>query len=161
MLFLVGTILSSRLGWAAGEELLKGFWEFTREMLLVLPFVFILIGLMDVWIPKKRVEDALGEGSGIRGILLVILLAFFNAGPLYAAFPLALILRQKGCSLRNIFIFLGAFSALKIPMLSFEMGFMGVKFSLLRLLFTLPVFVGIAILLEALLGRDYEMKLQN
>ncbi len=161
MLFLVGTIVSSCLGWSPGEELLKGFWEFTREMLLVLPFVFILIGLMDVWIPKKRVEDALGEGSGIRGIFLVIVLAFFNAGPLYAAFPLALILKQKGCSLRNIFVFLGAFSALKIPMLSFEMGFMGVKFSLLRLLFTLPVFVGIGILLEALLGRDYEMKLQN
>lgn len=138
LLFSAGGIFSSSLGWQPGKEILSGFWDFAREMLLVLPLVFILIGLMDVWVPRKKVEETLGEGSGLKGIFLVILLAFFNAGPLYAAFPIALVLRKKGCSLRNIFVFLGAFSAVKIPMLSFEIGFMGLKFSLLRLLFTLP-----------------------
>jgi len=127
---------------------------------LVFPLVFVLIGLVDVWVPRKRVEQALGEGSGLRGVFLVILLAFFNAGPLYAAFPVALMLRKKGCSLRNIFVFLGAFSAMKIPMISFEIGFMGLKFSLLRLAFTLPLFVGIGFLLETILGRNYEMRLE-
>lgn len=127
---------------------------------MVFPLVFVLIGLVDVWVPRKRVEQALGEGSGLRGVFLVILLAFFNAGPLYAAFPVALMLRKKGCSLRNIFVFLGAFSAMKIPMISFEIGFMGLKFSLLRLAFTLPLFVGIGFLLETILGRNYEMRLE-
>jgi uncharacterized membrane protein YraQ (UPF0718 family) len=93
-------------------------------------------------------------------MLLVILIAFFNAGPLYAAFPGATLLRKKGCSLRNIFVFLGAFSALKVPMISFEIGFMGLKFSLVRLAFTLPVFIAIGILIEKILGRGYEMKLE-
>lgn len=161
LLFLAGGIFSWGLGWRPGKEILDGFWAFAKEMLLVLPLVFILIGLVDVWVPRKQVEEALGEGSGLKGIFLVILIAFFNAGPLYAAFPVATMLRKKGCSLRNIFVFLGAFSAMKVPMLSFEIGFMGFKFSLLRLVFTLPVFVGIGILMETLLGREYEMRLEN
>ncbi len=153
LLFLGGGVVSLLLNWRPGEEILSGFWEFAREMLLILPLVFILIGLVDVWVPRRRMEQMLGDQSGARGLFLVILLAFFNAGPLYAAFPVAVMLRQKGCSLRNIFVFLGAFSAMKIPMVSFEIGFMGLKFSMLRLAFTLPVFIGIGVLMEKILGR--------
>ena len=160
LLFLVGGVLSLLFAWRPGEEILSGFAEFAGEMILVLPLVFILIGLMDVWVPRRRVEEMLGDESGSRGMLLVILLAFFNAGPLYAAFPIATILRKKGCSLRNIFVFLGAFSAMKIPMVSFEIGFMGLKFSLLRLAFTLPVFIAIGILMEKILGNGYDMRME-
>lgn len=139
--------------------MLLEFSRFAGEIIFVFPLVFILIGLLDVWVPRRRVEEMLGEQSGLRGIVLVILLAFFNVGPLYAAFPLAVILRKKGCSLRNIFVFLGAFSAMKIPMVSFEIGFMGLKFSMLRLAFTLPIFLGVGILMESLLGKDYEMRI--
>jgi len=34
---------------------------------------------------------------------------------------------------------------------------MRVKFSLLRLVFRLPVFIGIGIMMEKILGKDYEM----
>ena len=47
---------------------------------------------------------------------------------------------------------------MKIPMVSFEIGFMGLKFSLLRLAFTLPVFILIGILMEKILGSGYEMR---
>jgi len=40
------------------------------------------------------------------------------------------------------------FSAAKIPMQIFDIGFMGLKFSVLRLILTIPVFVLMAILLE-------------
>lgn len=99
----------------------------------------------------------LGEGSGSKGAMWVIILAMLFAGPLYAAFPVALMLRKKGCSIRNVFIYLGAFSAMKIPMVSFEIGFLGLKFSLLRLAFTLPVFIIIGILMENIMGAGYEM----
>lgn len=160
-LFLAGGCVSWLFGWEPGKGILSGFGRFAGEMILVLPLVFILIGLVDVWVPRKRVEEMLGDESGLRGMLLVILLAFFNAGPLYAAFPIAVMLRRKGCSLRNIFVFLGAFSAMKIPMVSFEIGFMGLHFSLLRLAFTLPVFIAVGILMEKLLGRGYEIRLPS
>lgn len=153
--------MSWLLSWEPGKEILDGFGRFAGEMILVLPLVFILIGLVDVWVPRRRVEEMLGDESGLRGMFLVILLAFFNAGPLYAAFPIATILRKKGCSLRNIFVFLGAFAAMKIPMVSFEIGFMGLKFSMLRLAFTLPVFIAVGILMERLLGKGYEMRISD
>jgi hypothetical protein len=54
----------------------------------------------------------------------VILLAMLQAGPLYGAFPVAYLLWKKGASIKNIFIYLGAFSTLKILMLTFEIGFL-------------------------------------
>jgi uncharacterized membrane protein YraQ (UPF0718 family) len=88
----------------------------------------------------------------------VILLATLQAGPLYGAFPVAHLLWKKGISIRNVFIYLGAFSTLKIPMLTFEMTFLGVRFSLLRTLITIPVFIAIGIIMERYLkNRNFEI----
>jgi uncharacterized membrane protein YraQ (UPF0718 family) len=57
-------------------------------------------------------------------------------------------LYKKGASIRNIFIYLGAFSSLKIPMLGIEIGYLGIEFSLARTLISLPLFIGIGYLME-------------
>ena len=44
-----------------------------KEMLSVLPPIFILLGLMDVWVPRETMVRFMGEGSGLKGVLL----AFF------------------------------------------------------------------------------------
>ncbi len=126
----------------------EDFWPFLREMIVVVPLMFILVGLFDVWVPKEKIEKHIGEDSGLKGILLVIALAFVQMGPLYAAYPVAYSLRKKGCSLRNVFIYIGSFSSLKLPMMTFEVGFLGLKFSLLRTVLTIPVFILIAIVME-------------
>ena len=109
--------------------------------MMFLPLMFILIGLFDVWAPKEKIERHIGTDSGVQGAVWMILLAMLQAGPLYGAFPVAYMLYKKGASIRNIFIYLGAFSTLKIPMLSFEIGFLGLKFSILRTVLTIPVFI--------------------
>ena len=140
---LVSWIKPITMGMAIG----KNFWSFFLEMILFLPMMFILIGLFDVWIPREKMTRHVGQGSGIKGIIWVILLATLQAGPLYGAFPVAALLWKKVCSVRNVFIYLGAFCTLKIPMLAFEIGFLGLKFSLLRAAFSLPVFIAIGYLL--------------
>jgi uncharacterized membrane protein YraQ (UPF0718 family) len=117
------------------------FWGFIKEMLFALPVMFILVGLFDVWVSKEKVQKHIGETSGVKGIMLIMLLAFMQAGPLYAAFPVAYILWKKGTSAQNIFIYLSASSIVKIPMLAFEIGFLGIQFSLLRILISIPVFI--------------------
>jgi uncharacterized membrane protein YraQ (UPF0718 family) len=131
----------------AGMQVGRNFRLFFLEMAAILPLMFILIGLFDVWVPREKIMRHLGPEAGALGILWVILLAMLQAGPLYAAFPVAAMLWKKGCSVRNIFVYLGAFTTLKIPMLAFEVGFLGWKFSLLRALFSLPIFIGIGYLL--------------
>jgi hypothetical protein len=71
-----------------------------------------------------------------------------QAGPLYGAFPVAYVLYKKGASARNIFIYLGVFSSMKIPMLGIEIGYLGLKFSLVRTLISLPLFIGIGYFME-------------
>lgn len=154
ILFAVLIGVSWLFDFAVGQEISKNFWDFFVEMILFLPLMFILIGLFDVWIPRDRVVRLVGEESGFKGLLLVILLAMLQAGPLYGAFPFAYILWKKGCSVRNVFVYIGAYSTIKIPMLTFEIGFLGLKFSLVRTLVTLPVFILIGYLMEWIVGRN-------
>jgi len=131
--------------------------EFTIEMASFLPAMFLLVGLFDVWVPRATIERHLGRGSGAAGVFWVVLLATLQAGPLYAAFPVAVALWRKGCTPANVFIYLGAFSALKVPMLTFEVGFLGWGFSLARTALSLPVFVVLGYLLERLLPAGLEL----
>ncbi len=78
------------------------------EMLSVIPPIFILLGLLDVWIPRERIIRHLGEESGIKGIVLSFLLGAAAAGPLYGAFPIAAVFMKKGVKFSNVLIFIGA-----------------------------------------------------
>jgi uncharacterized membrane protein YraQ (UPF0718 family) len=153
--FIIGSLF---LNYEPGVKIYSNFSQFFLEMITFLPLMFLLVGLFDVWVPKEKIEKHIGHESGLIGSLWVILLATLQAGPLYGAFPIAYILSKKGAGVRNIFIYLGAFSALKIPMLTFEIGFLGLKFTLLRTLFSLPVFIIIGIIMEKIVGRDFKVK---
>jgi uncharacterized membrane protein YraQ (UPF0718 family) len=113
------------------------------EMLSVLPPIFILLGLLDVWIKKETMIRYMGDNSGIIGVLLAFLLGSVAAGPLYAAFPVAGVLLKKGSKLSNVFIMLGAWSTTKIPLILFEASSLGLKFMLIRLVMD---FIGVAVI---------------
>ena len=130
-------------------------YGFLIEMALVLPAMFLLVGLFEVWVPRHVVERHTGVDAGAAAIAWMVLLATLQAGPLYGAFPVAISLWRKGCAPRNVFIYLGAFSAMKIPMLTFEVAFLGWSFSLARTLITLPVFIVIGFVMERLLPAAY------
>jgi len=146
--FVIFAIYSFYANYIPGISIVKNnFWNFLKEMILTLPVMFILVGLFDVWVSKEKVQKYIGETSGIKGVLLVILLAFMQAGPMYAAFPVAYILWKKGTSATNIFIYLSSASIAKIPMITFEIAFLGFKFSLMRILISIPVFIILSIIM--------------
>ena len=152
--------ISRLAGMSFASNVGSNFWLFFSEMITFLPLMFILIGVIDVWFPRDKVERHIGKDSGVKGMAWVILLAMLQAGPLYGAFPVTYLLWKKGSSIKNIFIYLGAFSTLKIPMLTFEIGFLGLKFSVLRTLFTLPIFILIGFVMEAYL-RNKQFEINN
>jgi uncharacterized membrane protein YraQ (UPF0718 family) len=153
------TIISFIIGFNPGKAIFTNFGKSFIEMVTFVPFLFIIVGLFDVWVPKEKVQKHIGPGSGIKGIALVVLLAMLQAGPLYGAFPVAYMLFKKGASVRNIFIYLGAFTSMKIPMLGIEIGYLGVTFTLARTLVSLPLFIGIGYFMEWFLkGRGFEVR---
>ncbi|MDF2519541.1 MAG: permease [Clostridia bacterium] len=125
-----------------------------KEMLLTLPPVFILLGLLDIWVPREAMVKYMGDKSGMKGIVLSILLGSAAAGPLYGAFPIAAVFMKKGVRFSNIVIFLGAWSTTKIPMLLFESSSLGLRFAVTRLLIDIPGIIIIAYLISALMSKE-------
>lgn len=118
------------------------------EMMKVIPPIFVLLGLLDVWVDRQTMIRLTGKGSGIKGFIISLALGAAAAGPLYAAFPVAVVMRNKGSSLFNIFVFLGAWSTAKIPLLTFEAANLGMKFMISRLCLSLIGIVVIATLVN-------------
>ena len=138
------TLFNREYGFTALKLTGSYFWE----MLKVLPPIFLILGLLDVWVPKETMIKFMGKGSGLRGGVLAFFMGSAAAGPLYAAFPVAQMLLKKEASLINIFIFIGAWSTTKLPMFLFETSALGAGFAVSRLLLNIPVIILIALIIS-------------
>lgn len=118
------------------------------EMLLILPPIFVLVGLLDVWVPRQVIVKNVGPKSGIRGPAISVLAGTAAAGPLYGAFPVAESLLKKGCSTFNACVLLCTWAAVKIPMIMMEVKYLGWEFSLARLVLTLPSIIVLSWLVQ-------------
>ncbi|MEA1939703.1 MAG: permease [Candidatus Caldatribacteriota bacterium] len=146
------------LGYNPGKEIAFNFISFLIYMLKILPCAFILIGLFEVWVKKEVIEKHLGEESGIKGYMWIILLAGTIAGGLLVAFPIAYSLYNKGAKLSIVFTYMGAVAICRVPMTLYEASFMGVKFTMIRLLISLPLVIITSILLgNYLIKRNYKI----
>lgn len=130
--------------------------RYLKEMITILPAVLVIMGLADVWVPTSLVKKYLGYSAGIKGKFLAIILGTIPAGPMYVALPLAGELLRKGASLSNIITFLGVWASLKATQIGVEIKFIGLKFSLLRLVFTLISVVLIGLIMERFIDLDEE-----
>ncbi|NLJ81062.1 MAG: hypothetical protein GX335_08565 [Firmicutes bacterium] len=119
---------------AAGVQITT---KYALEMLWIFPPILVLMGLADVWVPNTVIDTYLGEQSGLKGVLLAIILGTLPTGPVYMAFPIAAELIRKKAGITNIMIFLGVWASLKIPQIGVEIQFLGLKFAALRFILTL------------------------
>ena len=126
-------------------------WEIFIEMLGILPAVMVLMGLFAVMIPKEMVVKYLGKTSGLKGIILAVLLGALPTGPLYVAFPMAVALINKGARISNVIIFLSAWACIKIPQEMMEFRFLGLKFMTLRLFLTIVFVIIMGTLIEQII----------
>ena len=146
--------LSWIFGFDPGEEMSKNFTSFALDMLKVLPCAFILIGLFETWVKNETIEKHLGEESGIKGYVWGILLASTTVGGLYVSFPVAYSLFRKGAKLGVIFTYVSASGICRIPMTLFEASFLGWKFTIIRLLVSIPLVIITSMLLGNYLKKQ-------
>lgn len=125
-----------------------------KQMLSVVPPIMIILGLIDVWIPRESMMKYMGDDSGIKGISLAILIGSIAAGPMYAAFPFTKVLLKKGVRFSNIIIFMNAWCVTKISTLMFEVSSLGYKFTLARLLIDIPGVIIMGYSVHALMPKD-------
>lgn len=155
MLFLGGSFL---FRFDAGMRMGRNFFLFARDMVLILPPAFVLIGLFDVWARRETIEKHFGRSAGLRGYLWSILLAATTVGGTFVAFPVANALYSKGARYSMIMTYITAASLVMVPMSIMEATILGVRFTAVRLLVSLPLVVLSSLLIEKLLLRtDYRL----
>ncbi len=137
-----------------GVQIGQNFFSFAAEMLTILPCAFILIGLFEVWVKAEHVEKHLGTEAGYMCYVWAILLSGTSVGGLYVTFPVAAALFEKKARLSVIFTYIGASAVCRIPMIIFEASFLGLKFSLVRIVVALPLVVLSSIWLGNLLEKQ-------
>lgn len=119
-----------------GLDSVKNAAYYLKEMLLIMPVIFVLTALLDLWVPKDKIMRYLGQEAGAKGLVLSFVIGSVSAGPIYAAFPMCVMLHKKGASIRNIVIILSAWAVIKVPMLLNEAKYLGPKFMALRWVLT-------------------------
>lgn len=121
---------------AMGTASVKNSGYYIKEMLMIMPVIFILTALLDLWIPKEKIMRYLGKEAKAKGIFLSFVVGSVSAGPIYAAFPMCVMLHKKGASIRNIVIILSSWAVIKVPMLLNEAKFLGPNFMAIRWVLT-------------------------
>ena len=131
------------------------------ELIQILPAIMVLMGLFTVWVSKEIVVKYLGHASGITGLGLALFMGMIPTGPLYIAFPIASMLLKKGARVANIIIFLSAWACIKLPQELMELRFMGFKFMIVRLIFTVVMVILMGLFIEKIDGSSKSSEVKS
>jgi uncharacterized membrane protein YraQ (UPF0718 family) len=147
-LFIGFSLVSLLINFEFGISIWNNFLVFAKDMILILPPAFVLIGLFDVWAKNETIEKHFGKTSSPLRFIWSILLASTTVGGTFVAFPVANALFHKGAKLSSIFTYVTSASLFMIPMTIMEASMLGIKFSAVRLISSIPFIIGGSILLE-------------
>jgi uncharacterized membrane protein YraQ (UPF0718 family) len=150
IIFIAGSYM---LNFEPGMGMGKNLFEFSLNLILILPCAFILIGLFEAWVKRETVEKHLGKDSGFISYFWAVILGGCTFGPLIVALPIAYSLYKKGAKLTVIFTYLGAAAICRIPMTIFEASYLGIKFTIIRYLVSIPLVILTSIILGSYLEK--------
>jgi len=103
------------------------------EIIPLLILSFIVAGMVEVLIPKEIISKWIGEGSGIRGILIGTVAGSLTPGGPYVSLPVATGLLRSGASVGTIVAFLTGWSLWAVSRLPMEVGILGWRLTLIRI----------------------------
>lgn len=152
-LFLLIVISIININYGTNSVMQAGF-QFMM-MLKIVPPIFLLIGLMDVWIPRETMIKMMGEKSGAIGILIAFMFGTLAAGPLLAAFPVAVVMLKKGARYANVLFFLTIWASAKLPIIFFQATTLGPKFTIYSNIVLIIVYLIGSFIIEKILGKKY------
>lgn len=127
---------------------------YIKEMIEIIPVIFLLTSLIEAWVPKQVIMNGFGEKAGFRGNLTSLMLGSFSAGPIYAAFPVCKTLMKKGASITNVVILLSTWAVLKVPMLLNEAKFLGVRFMVIRWILTVIAIFAMSYIVALIVKKE-------
>ena len=154
MLFVLAVVLYVWAFAVAPDKALQALAVGWRTFLGILPIitaVFATLGLFNVWVDRKKIAAVLGTGGGVKAVALASLAGTILVGPVYVIFPLLKAVRGHGARWAVIGAVLAAW-AVKVPMVPMEIGMLGLRFSVARIVLVALAAIPIGYLLEWVMG---------
>ena len=131
----------------------SAFFQFV-SMLKIVPPIFLLIGLLDMWVPRETMIRLMGEKSGAVGVLIAFFIGTMSAGPLIAAFPVAQIMLKKGARYSNVLFFLTVWASAKLPILFYQATTLGLLYTVVTNVTLLIVYLVGTVAIEKMLSHE-------
>ena len=124
------------IGYSKGQHItgIKQALTMTMQILPLLIFAFIIAGMVQVLIPHEAISKWIGEGSGIKGILIGTAAGAITPDGPYVSLPIVLGLVRSGASMGIMVAYITSWSLLGITRLPMEIGILGVRFALIRII---------------------------
>jgi uncharacterized membrane protein YraQ (UPF0718 family) len=115
------------------------------QMLPVLVFAIIIAGMIHVLIPHELVARWIGVEAGLKGVLIGSIAGLFAWGGPLIQYPIAAGLLQSKAGIGAIVAFLTGWGLYGISRFPYEIGIIGWKFMVIRLVcvFTFPFLAGL------------------
>ena len=113
-----------------------------RQLITALPVILLamlLAGILEILIPEEFIKRWLAQEAGFTGIFIGTLGGMLMAFGPYASYPIIAIIFHAGAGLGTTIALMAGWSFLNLTKLPFESGFLGYKFSLLRMGLGLPL----------------------
>ncbi len=124
------------------KKTLKALNSILKISLNVLPvifFIFVVMGLITVFVSKETIANLLGSRRGIVGILLGELVGAVALIQPSAVYPFSGTLLNKGASYAVLYAFIGTAILIGVSTLPAEIKFLGKRFTLIRNLLTILI----------------------
>ena len=127
---------------------MKSAVKLTVEILPLLVFAFIIAGMVQVLLPQETIAKWVGAESGIRGIVIGSVAGGLCPGGPFVSLHIAAGLLRSGAGLGTMVAFLTGWSIWAVSRLPMEVGTLGWRFTLIRLVSRafFPILAGIIVL---------------
>lgn len=112
----------------------------TKDMFIgvfpLLILAYFVAGMVQAMLPRDAVSEWLGKESGLRGIAIACIAGGFTPGGPLVSLPLAAGFLRAGAGIGTIVAYLTAWSLWAAGRLPLELGFLGLRFTVIRMICT-------------------------
>jgi len=124
------------IGYSKGQHIIgiKSGLSMAIKIIPLLIFAFIVAGMAQVLIPREFILKWIGQGSGFKGLMIGTFAGMCTPGGPYVSLPIAAGFLSSGASIGTITSFVTGWTLLGLSRIPLEIGIMGWRFTLIRLL---------------------------
>ena len=119
-------------------------WQTLKRTAAVLVLAFVIVGYVNVLSPQDLIQAWIGPESGWSGLLVAEVIGIILPGGPYVVFPLIAVLYDAGAGLGQAVTMVTSWATLALLTVTFELPFMGWRFTAVRwgLGLVVPVLAG-------------------